>query len=154
MQNTKIDPTLSVIDSLFDNDNELTQTIKKYEQLVQDPNSSPEELSTIVEKMEEIQARDYENKIKTIVSRLKITDCLQKKISSLSGGELKRVSLAKVLVNEPDFLILDEPTNHLDLEMIERLENYLCSQSTTLLMVTHDRYFLEKVCSTIFELDR
>ena len=98
--------------------------------------------------------RTHEIKVKTIISKLQINPFLHQNIDSLSGGEAKRIALAKVLVDEPDFLILDEPTNHLDLESIEWLENYLHSQNITLLMVTHDRYFLERVCSVIFELDR
>lgn len=153
-QSTKLNPEILVIDALFDVENELTQTIKIYEQLLANPETDADQLHMIIEKMEEMQAREYETKVKTIVSKLQITPYLQQKISSLSGGEAKRVALARVLVTEPDFLILDEPTNHLDLEMIERLENYLCTQHVTLFMVTHDRYFLERVCTVIFELDR
>jgi ATP-binding cassette subfamily F protein uup len=99
---------------------------------------------------------EYEREISLniIVNKLGVSDMLQQTIGTLSGGELKRVALAKVLSQDFDILILDEPTNHLDLEMIERLERYLKKQSITLLMVTHDRYFLERVCTDIFELDR
>ena len=95
---------------------------------------------------------DIELKAKQILSRLKITDFNQN-TEELSGGQLKRIALAKVLIDEPDFLMLDEPTNHLDLEMIEWLEDYLSRSRTTLLMVTHDRYFLDRVCSEIIEID-
>jgi len=98
------------------------------------------------------QSPDYELKAKQILSQLKIND-FNRNIEELSGGQLKRVALAKVLTIEPDFLMLDEPTNHLDLEMIEWLENYLSRSRTTLLMVTHDRYFLDRVCSGIIEID-
>jgi ATP-binding cassette subfamily F protein uup len=99
---------------------------------------------------------EYEREISLniIVNKLGVSDMLQQTIGTLSGGELKRVALSKVLSQDFDILILDEPTNHLDLEMIERLERYLKKQSITLLMVTHDRYFLERVCTDIFELDR
>ncbi len=153
-QENRLDPEAIVADILFDNDNPLAQLIKKYERLVQDPNVDTEILSKIIEEIEEKHARNYETKIKTIISKLQINRYLDQKVSSLSGGEAKRVALARVLVNEPDFLILDEPTNHLDLEMIEWLEKYFATQHITLLMVTHDRYFLERVCWTIWELER
>jgi ATP-binding cassette subfamily F protein uup len=102
--------------------------------------------------MEDLKAWDYEVKIKQILTQLAITN-YQQKIGTLSGGEKKRVALAGVLINEPDFLILDEPTNHLDLSMIEWLEEYLKKTNSTLFMVTHDRYFLDRVCNDIIELD-
>lgn len=153
-QQNKFNPEDLVIDTLFNTTNPLAQLIKEYENILQDPNVDNNKLSNLIEEIEEKQAREYEIKVKTIVSKLQITPYLQQKVSSLSGGEAKRVALARVLVNEPDFLILDEPTNHLDLDMIERLENYLSSQNITLLMVTHDRYFLERICDIILELDR
>ena len=102
--------------------------------------------------MDAVNGWEYENRIKQILSRLKLPD-FNKRIDSLSGGQRKRVALAKTLINEPDFLILDEPTNHLDIEMIEWLEEYLSRGSVTLLMVTHDRYFLDRVCEEIIEID-
>ena len=102
--------------------------------------------------MDHQKAWDYENRSKTILSKLSITE-FHKPLCQLSGGQLKRVALANVLIMEPDFLILDEPTNHLDIQMIEWLEGYLNRSNITLLMVTHDRYFLDNICSVILELD-
>jgi len=98
--------------------------------------------------------REQEVELNIAINKLRISPYLDQIISSLSGGEKKRVALTKVLMGNPEMLILDEPTNHLDLDMIERLERYLKSQHITLLMVTHDRYFLERVCTDIFELHR
>ncbi len=153
-QDMRLDPSMRVIDALFDTNNEIVQTIKIYEELVQNPHTDQHELHAIMERIETLDARSYETKVKTILSKLRIAPLVQQTIWSLSGGEAKRVALAQILVHEPDFLLLDEPTNHLDLDMIERLENYLRAQNMTLLLVTHDRYFLERVCDSIFELDR
>lgn len=109
-------------------------------------------LSASMQEMDRLNAWDFESRLKQILSRLKVTDT-EAKISSLSGGQLKRVALAAVLINEPELLILDEPTNHLDIDMIEWLEDYLSTANTTLLMVTHDRYFLDNVCTDIYEMD-
>jgi len=144
-----------VIDELFGNEeNEALQVIKRYEQILSDPDFDQDELNNVLSKIDELNAWEYEAKVKTIVSKLQITNYLNQEISTLSGGEKKRIMLAKVLVDDPDLLILDEPTNHLDLQMIEWLENYLSKSEITLLMVTHDRYFLERICSNIWELDR
>lgn len=140
----------TVIEACFSHGNEITNLIREYETCmssVDHPN-----LDNILDRMEKEKAWDYENRAKQILSQLKITDFTQK-VSTLSGGQLKRVALANVLITEPDLLILDEPTNHLDLEMIEWLEGYLSRSKLSLLMVTHDRYFLDRVCSVIFELD-
>ena len=154
-QDMKLDEEKKVIDELFANEkNEALQTIKNYEKALNDKNFDQDKLNEILNKIDELNAWEYESKIKTIVSKLQITDYLNQNISTLSGGEKKRIMLAKVLVDDPDLLILDEPTNHLDLQMIEWLENYLSKSEITLLLVTHDRYFLESVCSNIFELDR
>ena len=102
--------------------------------------------------MEHHHAWDFETQYKQILFKLKLED-LDKKVGELSGGQKKRLSLAVILLNKPDLFILDEPTNHLDLEMIEWLENYLITEKVTLFMVTHDRYFLERVCNEIIELD-
>lgn len=140
----------TVIEACFSHGNDITNLIREYETCmssVDHPN-----LDNILDRMEKEKAWDYENRAKQILSQLKITDFTQK-VSTLSGGQLKRVALANVLITEPDLLILDEPTNHLDLEMIEWLEGYLSRSKLSLLMVTHDRYFLDRVCSVIFELD-
>ena len=153
-QTIDLDWNKKVIDVLFNEDNEIAQVIKSYEQILADPDFDQDELNNILSKIDELNAWGYEAKVKTIVSKLQITNYLNQEISTLSGGEKKRIMLAKVLVDDPDLLILDEPTNHLDLQMIEWLENYLSKSEITLLMVTHDRYFLERVCSNIFELER
>lgn len=154
-QDMKLDKNKLVIDELFsDTENETLQVIKNYEKILWNKELNQDGLNEILDKIDELNAWEYEMKIKTIVSKLQINNFLDQKISTLSGGEKKRIMLAKVLVDDPDLLILDEPTNHLDLQMIEWLENYLSKSEITLLMVTHDRYFLERVCSNIFELDR
>lgn len=109
-------------------------------------------LDEILVRMDHEKAWEYEQKAKQILSQLKIRDFNQQ-VKSLSGGQLKRVALANTLITEPDLLILDEPTNHLDLDMTEWLEDYLRRTNLTLLMVTHDRYFLDRVCSEIIEID-
>ena len=111
-------------------------------------------MQKILHQIEDAHAWEYEVKVKTIVGQLNLTHHLTQKMWSLSWGEAKRVALAKALLDEPDFVILDEPTNHLDLDMIEWLENYLTQSHLTLLLVTHDRYFLERVCTHILELDK
>ena len=141
---------LTVIEACFWHGNETTNLIREYETCM--ASSSQEGLQEILDRMEQQKAWDYENRSKTILSQLFITE-FDKPLSQLSGGQLKRVALANTLIMEPDLLILDEPTNHLDLQMIEWLENYLSRSNVTLLMVTHDRYFLDRVCSIILELD-
>ena len=141
---------LTVLEACFWHGNDTTNLIREYETCMSTPGTPG--LQDILDRMEHQQAWDYENRSKTILSRLSITD-FHKPLSQLSGGQLKRVALANVLIMEPDFLILDEPTNHLDLQMIEWLEGYLKRAGLTLLMVTHDRYFLDNVCSVILELD-
>jgi ATP-binding cassette subfamily F protein uup len=141
---------LTVIEACFWHGNETTNLIREYETCM--ASASQEGLQDILDRMEQLKAWDYENRAKTILSQLFITE-FDKPLSQLSGGQLKRVALANTLIMEPDLLILDEPTNHLDLQMIEWLENYLSRSNITLLMVTHDRYFLDRVCSVILELD-
>ena len=141
---------LTVIEACFWHGNETTNLIREYETCM--ASSSQEGLQDILDRMEQQKAWDYENRSKTILSQLFITE-FDKPLSQLSGGQLKRVALTNTLIMEPDLLILDEPTNHLDLQMIEWLENYLSRSNVTLLMVTHDRYFLDRVCSVILELD-
>lgn len=142
---------LTVLEACFHQGTSIVQLIKEYEKCMEtDGNPGLEELLT---RMEQEKAWDYERKIKQILSQLKIRNYNQP-IKNLSGGQLKRVALANVLISEPDFLILDEPTNHLDLDVIEWLEDYLQKGKLSLLMVTHDRYFLDRVCSEIYEIDR
>ena len=141
---------LTVIEACFWHGNETTNLIREYETCM--ASSSQEGLQDILDRMEQQKAWDYENRAKTLLSQLFLSE-FDKPLSQLSGGQLKRVALANTLIMEPDLLILDEPTNHLDLQMIEWLENYLSRSNVTLLMVTHDRYFLDRVCSVILELD-
>ena len=143
-------PDLTVIEACFWHGNETTNLIREYESCMASANQ--EGLQDILDRMEQLKAWDYETRAKTILSQLFITE-FNKPLSQLSGGQLKRVALANTLIMEPDLLILDEPTNHLDLQMIEWLENYLSRSNLTLLMVTHDRYFLDRVCTVIMELD-
>jgi ABC transport system ATP-binding/permease protein len=141
---------LSVLDACLQTDNEAVRTIAAYEHCMLSENQ--EGLDEILSQMDLHKAWDYETRIKQILGKLKITN-FEQKIGKLSGGQLKRVALANVLIAEPDLLILDEPTNHLDLEMIEWLEDFLKRSSMALLMVTHDRYFLDRVCTNIYEID-
>lgn len=141
---------LSVLEACFLHSGEVAQLIKNYEECLSTKGNPG--LDELLSRMEQGKVWDYERRIKQILSQLKITDYTQP-ISQLSGGQLKRVALANVLISEPDFLILDEPTNHLDLGMIEWLEGFLHRGKHTLLMVTHDRYFLDRVCSEIMEID-
>ncbi|MBR2359018.1 MAG: ABC-F family ATP-binding cassette domain-containing protein [Bacteroidaceae bacterium] len=143
-------PELTVLEACFWHASPVTQLIKEYERCMEtEGNPGLEEL---LARMEHEKAWDYERKIKQILSQLKIRD-FDQPVGQLSGGQLKRVALANALITEPDFLILDEPTNHLDLDMTEWLEEYLRRGNLTLLMVTHDRYFLDRVCSEIIEID-
>ena len=148
-QSPSLDDSNMIIDELFDSGSELTAVIKEYENSL--TSGPPEKLQEMIQKMDDLKAWDYEVTVKQILFRLKLTD-LNAVISTLSGGQKKRVALAKILVRDADFLMLDEPTNHLDLDMIEWLEEYLMKSGKTILMVTHDRYFLDRVCNVIFEL--
>jgi ATP-binding cassette subfamily F protein uup len=138
-----------IIDELFCTESELVMVIREYEKCI--ISGDTEMLHIMIQKMDDLKAWDYEVAVKQILFRLKLTD-LNAVIGTLSGGQKKRVALAKVLVEDSDLLILDEPTNHLDLDMIEWLEEYLIKSNKTLLMVTHDRYFLDRVCNVILEL--
>ncbi len=138
-----------IIDELFCTDSELVRVIKDYESCLLD--GDQEHLPALIQKMDDHKAWEYEVAVKQILFRLKLTD-LNAIVGTLSGGQKKRVALAKVLAEDGDLLILDEPTNHLDLDMIEWLEEYLIKSNKTILMVTHDRYFLDRVCNVIFEL--
>jgi len=148
-QNPHLNESNRIIDELFSTDSELVRTIREYEECL--ISGSQERLHLMVQLMDDHKAWDYEVAVKQILFRLKLTD-LNAVIGTLSGGQKKRVALAKVLVEDSDLLILDEPTNHLDLDMIEWLEEYLMKMKKTLLMVTHDRYFLDRVCNVILEL--
>ena len=141
---------LTVIEACFWHGNSTTNLIREYERCLSTEGNPG--LQDILDRMDHENAWDYESRSKQILGKLQITDFNQP-LSQLSGGQLKRVALANVLITEPDFLILDEPTNHLDLTMIEWLEGYLGRSCMTLLMVTHDRYFLDRVCNVILEMD-
>ena len=143
----------SISDFIFSLENKQQQLIKEYEELIEDPNPDEKKLNRLYEELSEHNAWEYEHEIKTILSRMGITH-LQQKISTLSGGQKKRLALAKLLIEDPDIYVLDEPTNHLDIDTIEWLESLLTSGNKTILLVTHDRYFLDNVCNNIVELDR
>lgn len=150
-QEPQFDAELSVLEACFQTDNDVVKLIARYEDVISSDNQ--DELDEILSQMDFFKAWDYEQRIKQILSQLKITRLTQK-IGELSGGQIKRVALANVLISEPDLIILDEPTNHLDLEMVEWLEDYLSRSTLSLLMVTHDRYFLDRVCTQIIEIDQ
>ena len=141
---------LTVIEACFYHGNNIVELIKEYELCLETPGNPG--MDELLNRMEHEKAWNYEQRAKQILSQLKIKDFNQQ-IKHLSGGQLKRVALANVLITDPDLLILDEPTNHLDLDMTEWLEGYLSHSSMTLLMVTHDRYFLDRVCAEILEID-
>ena len=141
---------LTVLEACFYSDNPALKAIAEYERAIADPSGGG--LQEAMARMDALEAWDYELRAKQILSRLKIRD-FDQRIETLSGGQLKRVALANVLISESDLLILDEPTNHLDTDMTEWLEEYLAASSAGLLMVTHDRYFLDKVCSDILEIE-
>jgi ATP-binding cassette subfamily F protein uup len=143
----------SISDHIFSLENKQQQLIKEYEELIEDPNPDEKMLNRLYEELSEHNAWEYEHEIKTILNRMGITH-LQQKISTLSGGQKKRLALAKLLIEDPEILVLDEPTNHLDIDTIEWLEKLLTTGQKTILLVTHDRYFLDNVCNTIVELDR
>jgi ATP-binding cassette subfamily F protein uup len=151
MQQTELlNENLTVLEAVFDHDLPELQIVKQYNMAMKANDEAA--INDCYEKLSELNAWEVEVRVNQILSVLKL-DNTEAKISSLSGGQKKRVALAQVLVAEADFLILDEPTNHLDLDMIEWLEEYLSKSKSTILMVTHDRYFLEVVCDTIFELE-
>ena len=150
-QKEDINEELTVEQTIFDSDNETLKVIELYEKALENPEDA-EAYQKAFELMEQKNAWDFETQYKQILFKLKLND-LHKKVSSLSGGQKKRLALAMILLDQPDLLILDEPTNHLDLEMIEWLEQHLKKANTTLFMVTHDRYFLDRVCNDILELD-
>ena len=151
-QNDNLQGEQTIEEAIFSSDSQILKIVQQYEEALKDP-----ENSAIYQKafdlMDQYNAWDFETQYKQILSKLQLND-LSLKVESLSGGQRKRLSLAIILINKPDLLILDEPTNHLDLEMIEWLEEYFKKEKITLFMVTHDRYFLERVCNEIIELDQ
>ena len=150
-QSDDLNPNLTIEETIFDTDNKILSVINQYEKALKNPDDA-DAYQTAFDLMDQYNAWDFETQYTQILSKLKLDD-LSQTISSLSGGQRKRLSLAIVLISKPDLLILDEPTNHLDLEMIEWLEDFFAKEKITLFMVTHDRYFLERVCNEILELD-
>lgn len=150
-QMPKFKDELTISETIFSSQSDSIQAILAYEKAIENPDNN-DQMQNAFEQMDALNAWDYEVKIKQILGQLNIHN-LEQNVGKLSGGQQKRIALAQVLIEEPDFIILDEPTNHLDVEMIEWLEDYLSGQNITILMVTHDRYFLERVCNEIFELD-
>ncbi len=150
-QADNLNSNLTIEETIFSTDNKVLSVIQQYEKALQNPDDT-EAYQEAFELMEQHNAWDFETQYKQILSKLKL-DNLQLKVGKLSGGQKKRLALAIVLIKKPDLLILDEPTNHLDLEMIEWLEAFFAKEKITLFMVTHDRYFLERVCNEIIELD-
>ena len=151
-QEPNLDPSKTVEECILQSDNPILKIIARYESALLNPDDQ-EEYQAAFEAMDQHQAWDFETQYKQILFKLKL-DQLNAKVEQLSGGQRKRIALCIALLEKPDLLILDEPTNHLDLEMIEWLESYFAKEKFTLLMVTHDRYFLERVCNEIIELDQ
>lgn len=150
MQNPSFTPELTILQACFNSPNETVQAISRYEKALYD--NEPQSLHDAIEEMDRLKAWEYEHRVKSILSKLNIKN-FEQPVKELSGGQIKRIALANILITAPDLLILDEPTNHLDIEMTEWLESYLQHSNVTLLMVTHDRYFLDRVCTQILEID-
>ena len=150
-QKDDINPDLTIEETIFATDNKILSIVNQYEKALKNLDDS-DAYQAAFDLMDQHNAWDFETQYRQILSKLKLED-LSLKVGALSGGQRKRLSLAIVLINKPDLLILDEPTNHLDLEMIEWLEAFFAKEKITLFMVTHDRYFLERVCNEILELD-
>ncbi|MEM9000499.1 MAG: ABC-F family ATP-binding cassette domain-containing protein [Bacteroidota bacterium] len=150
-QEPSLNPDLTIEETILTAENEVLNAITAYEKAIDQPDDG-QAYQIAFENMERLQAWDFETQYRQILFRLHLTKLTQK-VNVLSGGQKKRLALANALINKPDFLILDEPTNHLDLEMIEWLEEYFKKENMTLFMVTHDRYFLERVCNEILELE-
>jgi len=152
-QQPNVDENLIVKDILFSETNEVAKAVKEYEDCLHHPDVAPERMQAALEKMSDLNAWDYDNKVQEVIGKLGVPD-MDKRFGDLSGGQKKRIFLAQLLLQEPDLIIMDEPTNHLDLTAIEWLENFLAGPNVTLIMVTHDRYFLDAVATEIIELDR
>jgi len=150
-QEPELDDSLTVEQIIFSSDNPILKAVLRYEKAVENPDDS-DELQAAFEQVEALNGWDFETSYKQILSKFKL-DNLQQQIKTLSGGQKKRLALATLLLHKPDMLVMDEPTNHLDLEMIEWLEQFFAKENITLFMVTHDRYFLDRVCNEIIELD-
>ena len=150
-QEPDLDPNLTIEQSIFSSDNPTLKIVEQYEKAMENPEDA-DALQKAMDAMEANNAWDFETEFKQILFKLNLQD-LQAVVKNLSGGQKKRLALARMLLKKPDFIILDEPTNHLDLDMIEWLEEYFKKQDFTIFMVTHDRYFLERVCNEIIELE-
>jgi ATP-binding cassette subfamily F protein uup len=156
-QDPQFDPKKNILEAVLSSDSELIRTVREFEEISEAITEDPSEknqnrMMDLNSKMDALQAWDLEQRVRTILGKLGF-DHFSHKVSTLSGGQIKRLALAQVLVSEPDLLVLDEPTNHLDIDMIEWLEGYIAGRDMTLLLVTHDRYFLDRVCNRIIELE-
>ncbi len=152
-QQPEFDPQASIIDTLFEADSPILKAIRNYEEALHEAEHNGKDFPpNVLERMDELQAWDFEAFVRQVIGQMGLLD-VEVPMGALSGGQKKRVALAKILIEQPDVLLLDEPTNHLDLSTVEWLEKHLATQNTTLLLITHDRYFLDSVCNLIFELD-
>ena len=152
-QDPLFNPEETINDFIFQSDNEQQQLIKQYESLLENDPENYDQIEAITNKITELEAWEYEYKIKNILDRLDVHH-LDQQIKTLSGGQKKRLALAELLISDPELFVLDEPTNHLDIETIEWLESFLTTGNKTILLVTHDRYFLDNVCNEIIEIDQ
>ncbi|KYG80526.1 ATP-binding cassette subfamily F protein uup [Roseivirga ehrenbergii] len=155
VQNPKFETNQTVLDAVFDSDDEALRLLSRYQKVMMQAERSDyddKEMQTVIERIDALNAWDQESQVKQVLGKLGLKD-LEADVSKLSGGQQKRVAMAQVLIQRPDLLILDEPTNHLDIDSIEWLEGYLSQANMALILVTHDRYFLEKVTNEIVELD-
>jgi len=150
-QQPELPGNLTVLNAVFHSGSEIAEVVRRYEKAVFADDK--EALEHLIPEMERLSAWDYGQKAKEILSRLNVTD-MDKLVGKMSGGEKKRVALAAMLIDDPEVIIMDEPTNHLDLEMVEWLEDFLIKSNKTVLLVTHDRYFLDRICTAIYEIDQ